>query len=291
MCDCLVALGAATTGHTLFAKNSDRPPTETQVVEFHPAALAERSPQCTHITVDVGALVAHDVWLSRPDWCWGAEHGVNRAGVAIGNETIYTTLDPRPAPPALTGLDLVRLALTWSATAADAVEFITKLLGRYGQGGTAHNPASGKPKAYWSSFLVADPTAAFVIETSGRHYEIEQVQAVRAISNRTTIPTFDAGHRHSGQPVESLVNPRWEASKRVLAEQPVTVLSLRHHLQSHGQTPDGWDVCMHTEHECTTASMIAELPVGKVPTAWMLTGSPCQATYRSYTFDTEGGAS
>jgi hypothetical protein len=43
--------------------------------------------------------------MAQPDWCWGAETGVNTAGVAIGNETIYTTLDPRQAPAALTGLD------------------------------------------------------------------------------------------------------------------------------------------------------------------------------------------
>ena len=35
MCDCLVALGPATgDGHTLFAKNSDRPPREVQVLEW-----------------------------------------------------------------------------------------------------------------------------------------------------------------------------------------------------------------------------------------------------------------
>ena len=41
---------------------------------------------------------------------WGLEHGVNEAGVAAGNATIYTTLDPRGVPDGLTGMDLVRLA-------------------------------------------------------------------------------------------------------------------------------------------------------------------------------------
>ena len=41
----------------------------------------------------------------------GSSTGVNDAGVVAGNETIYTTLDPADAPPALIGMDLVRLGL------------------------------------------------------------------------------------------------------------------------------------------------------------------------------------
>ncbi len=285
MCDCLVALNhVSATGATLFAKNSDRPPTEIQIIEWCNSLFADRHPRCTHIEVDVHAERPYDVWLSRPSWCWGAEHGVNRAGVAIGNETIYTTRDPRRAAPALTGLDLVRLGLMWSGTAAAAVSLVCAMLTKYGQGGTAHDPSTGGPKAYWSSFLIADPVSAYVIETSGNDYEIEQVVDVRAISNRTTIPAFDAEHRHPGQPVDTLVNPRWHASQQLLDQRPVSVESLQRHLSSHGQTDSGWDVCMHTDHECTTASLVAELPIGAPPNAWMLTGKPCEQPYRRYTF-------
>src|SRR6059036_60362 len=107
MCDCLLALGPATeSGRTLFAKNSDRPPAEPQVIEWLPPRRDDGPVHATYIPVaphrrdTIGALV------SRPTWMWGVEHGVNAAGVAIGNATIFTTLDPRGCPAALTGMDV-----------------------------------------------------------------------------------------------------------------------------------------------------------------------------------------
>lgn len=288
MCDTLVALPSATGGGaTLFAKNSDRPPDEVQVVSFHAPRRDDGLTRTTHIEIDAHPADTFGCLLSVPTWCWGAEHGVNTAGVAIGNEAIYTTLDPRTVPPALTGLDLVRLGLERAGTAHAAVGVITELLERHGQGGTGHDPAGETgPKAYWSSFLVADPTSAFVIETSGRAWAAEQVADVRAISNRTTIAAFDAEHRHPRQPVADLVDPRWHASQAVLAQRPVTVDALVAHLRSHDSCAlDGWSVCMHARDaagrlvEATTASMVCELPVDGPPTAWFLTGSPCEHEY------------
>jgi len=288
MCDTLVALGSATAdGATLFAKNSDRPPDERQVVLFHPPRLDAGPLRVTHIDVDPHDGPTIGCVLSVPTWCWGAEQGVNVAGVAIGNEAIYTTLDPRAAPVGLIGMDLVRLALERAPTATEAVAVITGLLERHGQGGTGHDPTgAGGPKAYWSSFLVADPTSAFVLETSGRTWAVEQVTDVRAISNRTTIPAFDAEHRHPRQPVADLVDPRWHASQAVLAERPVTVDALVAHLRSHDSCAlPGWSVCMHAADadgrlvEVTTASMIAELHLGQPPVVRSLTGHPCRHDY------------
>lgn len=289
MCDCLVALPPATGGNfTLFAKNSDRPPAERQLVQWSPARLDERRLAVTHAEVDglQGDTLA--CVLSRPAWCWGAEHGVNEAGVAIGNTTVYTTLDPRGAAPGLTGMDLVRLALERAASAVAAVEAITSLLERYGQGGSGHDPAlvpEGRP--YWNAFLVADAAAAFVIDTSGTEWAVEQVAEVRAISNRTSIPSFDAAHRHPRQPVDRLVDPRLHASQRVLARRPVTVAELQAHLRSHDSCGDaGWSVCMHVDGvEATTASMIAALRPDGAPLLWALTGSPCAGEYRPFGFD------
>ena len=285
MCDCLVALPSATGGATLFAKNSDRPPTETQVIERVASRSDAAQVRVTHIEIDGWRRPTIECIISRPSWGWGAEHGVNAAGVAIGNEAIYTTLDPRPFPPALIGTDLVRLGLERAASAAAAVAVITELIERYGQGGAGHSPDDGGG-AYWSSFLVADPTEAFVLETSGCEYAVEEVHDVRAISNRSTIPAFDDAHRHLRQPVERLVDPRWHASQRVLAGRPVTTDALAAHLRSHDSCAEpGWSVCMHacdadgTLVEATTASMIAELPADGPPRAWMLTGWPCRQDY------------
>jgi len=271
MCDCLVAVGRP----TLFAKNSDRPPDERQVVEWFPPRRDEDAVRTTHIDVPGAGRPTLGFLGSRPTWAWGVEHGVNSAFVAVGNETVYTTLDPRGAEPGLPGIDLVRLALERAATAAAAVDVITSLVSQFGQGGSGHQ---GRDRPYWSSFLVADPAGAFVVETSGREWEVEAVGpgGRRAISNRTTIPSFDARHRHPRQPVALYVDPRWEASKAVLARDRVDVASLKAHLRSHVGGDDGWTVCMHVDGvEATTGALVASLP----GPARFLVGSPCQSVF------------
>ena len=266
MCDSLVAL-------PLFAKNSDRPPDEAQRIEWLAPRVDSGAVRTTHISVEPFVRATLGALVSRPWWMWGVEHGVNEAGVAIGNETIYTTLDPRDAPPALTGMDLVRLGLERGASASGAVEVMVGLLERYGQGGSGHY---GTERPYWSSFLVADRSDAWVIETSGREWATERVEGGRrAISNRTTIPAFDAAHRHPRQPVAALVDPRLRASEAVLASESVSVDALKAHLRSHAGGEDGWTVCMHVPGvEATTASTVVDFPV-----AHMLSGSPCSSVY------------
>jgi secernin len=282
MCDCLVALPAATGSVTYFAKNSDRPPNESQDVAWYPPRTDRGPLRVTHIEIEPFAGETLGAVLSRPRWSWGAEHGVNEAAVAVGNEAIYTTLDPRLAAPALTGMDLVRLALERATTSADAVEVIVELLEKYGQGGSGHDPASGPARPYWSSFLVADPATGFVLETSGREWAVQPVERSAAISNRTTIPGFDAAHRHPRQPVATRVDPRWHASRQLLADEPVHLAAIFEHLRGHGPAGEpGWTVCMHVDAvEATTASMVAELPSGgRPPRAWLLLGHPCRSIY------------
>ena len=280
MCDIVVALPIATGARTIFAKNSDRPVGEVQVLEHVAPRRDHGALRCTHIEV---APAAHDTLacvVSRPTWCWGAEHGVNEAGVAVGNTTVYTTLDPRSATPGLTGMDLVRLALERAATATEAASVVIEHLQRYGQGGSGYSPEhapDGRP--YWNSFLIADPTSALVVDTSGSQFAVESVAETRALSNRTSIGEFDRLHRHPRQPVERFVEPRVRASEALLEHRPVTVDAVCEHLRSHAGGGDpGWTVCMHAD-QVTTASMVAELGPDGTSTVRMVQGSPCLADY------------
>src|ERR1700728_1873910 len=111
MCDTIIA-GPATTakGVLLFGKNSDRQRNEAQTIESHSATLysEDQAVRCTYVAIPQVARV-HAVLLSRPFWMWGAEMGANEHGVVIGNEGLFSR-EPPPETPALTGMDLVRLA-------------------------------------------------------------------------------------------------------------------------------------------------------------------------------------
>ena len=155
------------------------------------------------------------------------------------------------------------------------MQVIIDLLERYGQGGSGYED---RDHPYWSSFLVADAGDGWVVETSGRAWASEQVGRTRATTNRTTIFEFDAAHRHPRQPVETLVDPRWAASRSVLASEPVGAPDLKSHLRSHvGQA--GYTVCMHADDQVTNASMIVELDESQRPCAHVLLGSPCRSVY------------
>jgi secernin len=180
MCDSLCVL---TPEGTIFAKNSDRPPGELQLPEAHRQRPAGGRLHTQYL--DIADEGAYDVLLSRPGWLWGAEHGVNEHGVAIGNEKVDTRSGVDHAPPALIGMDLVRLGLERARGADQAVEVMTDLLERHGQGGIAD---TANTVAYDSSFLVADSSSAWVLETAGRTWAAEPVEADGvAISNRLTI--------------------------------------------------------------------------------------------------------
>lgn len=278
MCDLLCALPPATAaGRTLFAKNSDRPPAERQELAWLPPRRDRAPVRATHVEVAAAGGETIGVLGAGPAWTWGLEQGVNEAGVAAGNATIYTTLDPRGAPPGLIGMDLVRLALERAATAEAGVEVLTALVERHGQGGSGHE---GRDRPYWSSFLLADPAEAWVVETSGRAWAAVPVGSTWALSNRTTIPEFDRDHRHPGQPVERLVDPRLAASRRALARPGLTPGDLMHHLAGHDGGDGGWTVCMHVDgEEATTAALVAEL--GPAPRTWWALGSPCSTPWKA----------
>ncbi len=313
MCDTLCAPGRA---GMVFAKNSDRPPGEVQVTwPFGRRASAGCTLRTQYLTI--GDTGAHAALLSCPTWLWGAEHGVNEHGVAIGNERVSTTHDAAAAPPALIGMDLVRLGLERARSAAEAVEVMTGLLESSGQGGIAD---ATHGQAYDSSFLVADPTDAYVLETAGSDFAVAAFPAGTAISNRLTIgtgwtlasaalaPGEDFGRFRDAGEDTRYADVRLAASRRFLASAPpggLTPAATAAHLRDHGTGPwgapgvegpvhrppegigadfSGVSVCMHVRGlSVTAASMIAELPLGIDDGAplrvYVAAGSPCASIY------------
>lgn len=199
MCDTLVARGETTaSGAMLFAKNSDREANEAQYPLFVPAATHEKGARlrCTYIDIPQAART-HAVLLSRPFWMWGAEMGTNEHGVTIGNEAVHAKIAPSPTP-SLIGMDLLRLGLERGRDAEEALDVITSLLEKYGQGG---NCAHKGRFEYHNAFIIADATDAFVLETVGREWAVERVAARRSISNAYTI---GQGFERASQGAEAL---------------------------------------------------------------------------------------
>ncbi|XP_006166158.1 secernin-2 isoform X1 [Tupaia chinensis] len=188
-CDCFVSLPPASEiPAVIFAKNSDRPRDEVQEVVFVPAGT--HSPgsrlQCTYIEVEQVSKT-HAVILSRPSWLWGAEMGANECGVCIGNEAVWTK-EPVGEGEALLGMDLLRLALERGSSAQEALHVITGLLERYGQGGSCREDPTSF--CYHNTFLLADRTEAWVLETAGRLWAAQRIQeGARNISNQLSIGT------------------------------------------------------------------------------------------------------
>ncbi|XP_029386211.1 secernin-3 [Echeneis naucrates] len=188
-CDTFVALPPSSEGQRIiFGKNSDRPCDEVQEVLYFPARdySPEEKVECTYIEIE---QVAHTyaVVLSKPAWLWGAEMGANEHQVCIGNEAVWGR-ESADGDEALLGMDLVRLGLERADTAEKAVNVITELLEKYGQGGSCMEDECGF--TYHNSFLISDRKEAWLLETSGKYWAAERVEAgYRNISNQYGITT------------------------------------------------------------------------------------------------------
>jgi dipeptidase len=173
-CDILVALGRATVdGETLFGHNCNRPGGERLELVRLPGRVFSPGE-----VVAIGRLLAPQVrrtWTVLASRCpgqWGYQHGLNEHGVSAGLTSIRTR--PREPEPGLSASDLVRLALERANSARQAVAVLTDLASRYGQSGaeTDLDPA----------FLIADGGEAYVMEMFGRHWAVQHVHEVRAVS-------------------------------------------------------------------------------------------------------------
>jgi secernin len=273
-----------------FAKNSDRHPDEVQLVEWHDRRSPGAALRTQYLTVpDAGA---HAFLGSRPAWLWGCEHGVNEHGVAVGNQKIFTSDDPRRLPPALLGMDVVRLALERARSAADALVVCTSMIEQYGQGGSGE-PHRDEP--YFSSFLVTDAREGWIIETSDRTWVARPVGSGASISNRVSMTTnwtaasvdvapgsnFDA-RRHPKAPTERSDHRLATTAACVARGSGTTLAAIATTLRDHTDNGSGYSVCMHRpeSHARTTASMIVDLRADGAPTrAWTCLGNPCVGVY------------
>lgn len=299
-CDTMVALGNSTVGgQTIFAKNSDRPGDECQ-----PLVLRERQQHapgalthCQFVTIPQVATTYRHVG-SRPYWCWGYEHGFNEHQVAIGNEALHSKL-PEATEAKLVGMEILRLGLERSRSAAEAVEIMTGLISQYGQGKFAN---SAGVRTYDNSYLVADPREAYVIETAGHDWVVQPVTTALGISNVYAVETdwqrispnaeqyaVDQGWWQANQGRFNFADAytaasRSEGSGAMRRARSCAVLSLRTGIidartmmailsdHSDGQSPqEDWQtrvrsstgICRHPEANgeggCTAASLVAEL--------------------------------
>jgi len=285
MCDTLVRV---LPGRVLFAKNSDRDPNEAQLLDWQPRReyAAGGSLHCTWITIPQ-ARATHAVLLSRPFWMWGAEIGANEHGVVIGNEAVFTR---RPvASTGLTGMDLLRLGLERGATAAEAVEVMTRLLECHGQGGGCGHERRGF--SYHNSFLVADAGGAFVLETADRRWQAERIPGAWSISNGLTLP----GMLEEGDWLRGRVSQCRVRRARTLgaAEVAAEVADLARALRDHGEDAAPryhWlngamaAPCMHAggllAASQTTASWISELRPGAAQHWVTGTAAPCTGLFK-----------
>ena len=287
MCDTL-CIPASPRG-TYFAKNSDRSPNEPHLVLRVPGSrhAPGSTLQCTYIAIPQ-VEYTREMVLCKPSWIWGAEMGVNEAGVAIGNEAVFTKSKTKRAPPALTGMDLLRLALERADTARAAVEVIIALLEAHGQGG---NCGFGHEFRYDNSFLATDPGEAYILETSGKRYAVKRAGGPCAISNRLTLEPFAKQYT---EPVFSHFSRAKERRRQVLGRlSPSTdAAGLMSILRGHAPglaghefaRPSVGSVCMHAggpigDH--TTGSLVAILRKDKPATLWITGAStPCIAAFK-----------
>ncbi|XP_053424476.1 secernin-2 isoform X3 [Nycticebus coucang] len=236
--------------------------------------------------------------MSRPSWLWGAEMGANEHGVCIGNEAVWTK-EPVGEEEALLGMDLLRLALERSSSSKEALRVITDLLERYGQGGSCQEDPA--PFCYHNTFLLADRTEAWVLETAGRLWAAQRIEkGVRNISNQLSIGTdisaehpelrshaqaegwwhgqgaFDFAQVFSltRQPVRmEAAKARFQAGRELLQQQSAGGITAEVMMGILRDKESG--ICMDSGGFRTTASMVSILPQDPTqPCVHFLTATP-----------------
>jgi hypothetical protein len=194
-------------------------------------------------------------------------------------------------------MDLLRLALERSDSARSAVGVLTELLEKHGQGGGCDHET--RRLRYHNSYIIADPSTAFVLETADHEWATEEVRGVRTISNALSIDAF--ARRHSDRLVTSVACGRKRQTRTAgLAEAAVGPRDLMRLLRDHGDSRQApryaWfngsldTVCMHggggaVHGSVSTASWVSELSPGSVRHWVTGTAAPCTAIFKPVGID------
>lgn len=295
MCDTFVKYDSK---RLFFGKNSDRSPNEPNLTIFSPAYHRDPSGliQCTYRSVESQCKEARAMLLIKPSWIWGAEMGINDAGVIIGNEAVFTKSKGKRIPRLL-GMDLLRLALEEAGSAISGVETIVHYMEMVGQGG---NCGFDKAFYYDNSYVIADKKEAYILETSGIKWVAKKVDQVGNISNLLTLEndyslTNSTGNhpfrsQHS-EPIFTYFSRSKERQAQVCdrlqsADSVSAFLAL---LSSHQESDRKTlytkgsvsSVCMHKSllGDHTTASLLTESD-DRLDTLWICgSSSPCVGLY------------
>lgn len=236
---------------------------------------------------------------------WGYPHGVNEHGVSIGLSTIRTKR--REPAIGLTGPDLVRLGLERGGSARQAVDAITDLASRQGQGMAE--------AGIDSAFLVADGREAFVIEMFGRYWAVQRAGVVRAVSaichlrqdwdhlahglselaiqsgwwpaNGSKLDFAGAVGRGSEEDRDAL--RRWGRATLLLErdngqlDRRLVRLILADHFEDGAEEAENSALCRHESNSPawrTAASFLTQTrPDGMLPVVWYSFGPPCRSVY------------
>lgn len=310
MCDTLVALSNSTENkNVIFGKNSDRPYREAQLITYFPRTKYSEGEQlkCTYISIPQ-IKETSAVLLSQPYWMWGAEMGANEYGVAIGNEAVYSKELLRRT--GLLGMDLLRLGLERSNNARTALNVITELLEKYGQGGNCD--IGTDMWTYHNSFIIADSKEAYVLETADIWWIVEKVKDVRSISNSLSIrdigdnrrkgilqhaiengyckddEDFDFASAFSQEPIPKVFSPlsRPGKTQQLLKKNKgnISPALMMDFLREHEA-----GICMHGDFE-SVGSEVSLLNKNPNKSIHWFTGStnPCRSIFKPYTFPSEG---
>ncbi|CAO2645055.1 Scrn2 [Lemmus lemmus] len=204
-----------------------------------------------------------------------------------------------------------RLALERSRTAQEAVHVIAGLLDRYGQGGSCREEPV--PFCYHNTFLLADRTEAWVLETAGRLWAAQRIQGgARNISNQLSIGT-DISAEHPELRRHAKAQGWWTgqgtfdfAEVFSLTQQPVRMEAAKARFRAGRELLQQWQgritaevmmdilrnkeggICMDSGGFRTTASMVSVLPQDpSKPCVHFLTATPdpSRSVFKPFIFE------